>query len=173
MSKVLTGAIGVCAQCRNKAEVKLYDGWNPEPVCEDCQRENVKLEKVNQDKGGASLLPALKPASAASAKLVDFHGTASEEREQYIAVISQADPKWVEHFIKEVMAKNVLLYDWKEIIKFERWFSILDLRRFALEVNPDFERASSKPKSIQQSLKTTRKPRKPAQQQQPVGASSQ
>lgn len=167
----LTGEIGICAQCRNKAEIRVYEGWNPEPVCEDCQRDNVNLEKKSQANGGASLLPPLK-SSPASSVPVDFRGqTSTEERDRYIAVIAQADPKWVDRFIKEVMAKNVLLYDWKEIIKFDRWFSVLDLRRFALEVNPNFESEIEEelPPSTTSNPKKTRRKRQP-QSQATVGA---
>ena len=133
------GAIGICAQCRNKAEVSLYPNDNPEPICESCYRDNQKLEKVISDKREASGIRDVRPIAERQPQNV----TGDPERDRYIEVITEgAKDEWVTSFIREVVTKNVLKYDWKYIIRNERWFSVLDLRRFALEVNPGFEDVS-------------------------------
>ncbi len=152
---------GICAQCRNKAEVKTYPNDNPDPICEKCYVDNQRLEKKIAEKGGAAIA-----SESAPSRINEVLG-ASDERERYIqAIIQGASDKWIESFIKEVVVKNVLRYDWKEIIKFERWFSILDLRRFALEVNPNFEQLSNATEVASEPVK------KPKRKQRTKGAAN-
>lgn len=130
------GTIGPCAQCHNKAEVAKYPGDNPEQICEKCHLENMALERKIGEVHGH---PA--PTFAPPVRYSTAETGGDPERELYLRVISEgATEDWVEDFIKEVLTKNVLKYDWKQIIRSERWFSILDLRRFALDINPDFEK---------------------------------
>lgn len=141
------GRIGVCAQCHNKAEVAVYPGGNPDSICETCHLDNQKLEAKIQEKHGT---PAHDPRLVGTADVYQSNfGTRRpvDERERYIAVISgKATEEWVDKFIKEVLTKNVLKFDWKEIIQSERWFSLLDLRRWALEVDPDMEKMPTRGK---------------------------
>lgn len=134
------GMIGICAQCRNKAEIALYDGDNPDPICESCHHENAKLEKFIANKNGNASQTFRQDQHSISKSQPQSYDS---ERERYIEIItSGADNKWVDSFIKEIVLKNVIKYDWKQVIRSERWFSVLDLRRFALDVNPGFESES-------------------------------
>ena len=130
-----TGSIGNCAQCMNKAEVRVYPNDNPEPICENCYRENQKLEQKISDKTPQASQPEQwnPPAS--------MGGT---ERDMYIDVISRmASDEWVKKFTKDI--KRVLINDWKTLIRNERWFSLLELRRYALQVDTDMDKPKPKP----------------------------
>lgn len=140
------GRISICAQCKNKSEVKVYPNDNPDPICEDCYKENLRLEtqieerhKMGVSEGGPIGKTVRVINSSSSFAIFE---TPSSERQRYIDVIvGGANSKWLDSFIQEVIVKRVLQYDWKTIIQNERWFSILDLRRLALEVDPGFENA--------------------------------
>ena len=134
------GHMGFCAQCKNKSEVRLYSGDNPEPICEDCYMSNQQLEA----KIGNKEVLALQGQNPAQNYISGSPPPPTDERSIYLDVVSKASPEWVNKFISEIVTKQVLQYDWFTIVKNDRWFSILDLRRFALQVNPEFE----KPKEI-------------------------
>lgn len=158
---VPVGSIGICAQCKNKSEVARYPNDNPDPICEDCYRENQILEQKINDKQ-TEALDVVYPANHPARNGNNSSGFTPSERDRYIQIItSRASDAWVDSFIREVVVKNVLKYDWKEIIKSERWFSVLDLRRFALEVSPNFENDQIREKVNEAYIKiVTRKPRK-------------
>lgn len=167
--------IGVCAECHNKAEVAVYSGGNPQAVCEDCYKADLLLQKKIAQKNGAQVvMPGVGgtvssgTASSSVSTAISFIG-ANDERQRYLDVIQRASPSWVDGFIKEVMVKRVLQYDWKEIVKSERWFSVLDLRRFALEVDPDFEK-STKQVFESSTLPVRKRERKPRASRATVGA---
>lgn len=159
--------IGTCAQCMNKAEVHVYPNDNPQAICENCHNENMKLEKKIQDK------TVVKSSESIGYRLEP----SNDERDQYIRVIcNKASEEWVKSFIKEVVTRKVLTYDWRTIIRNERWFSILDLRRFALEIDPDMDKVEEKQGfSLQvnekiQSSKIVKKTRKKKATEEPVNA---
>ena len=128
-------SIGPCAQCGNKAEIKTYPGFNPQAVCENCQRDNERLEEKIIEKAGE------KKQAQNRVVTEEMPVYVGDERELYIRTISnKATDEWLKRFIKEVVIKQVLRNDWKTIIRNERWFSLLDLRRFALEVDPDVDK---------------------------------
>ncbi len=149
----LTSSIGFCSQCRNKAEISVYPGDNPDPICGDCYQENLKLEQAIADQGKQpqpTQNGAAQPAPVAQLP----------ERERYIKTICEkADDAWVGQFIEEVIVKNVLRYDWQTIIQNERWFSVLDLRRFALGLDPDVDKPKVKEKKINPGILAMRKKR--------------
>lgn len=131
------GAIANCAQCLNKAEVRIYPNDNPQPICEDCYRDNQKLEHKIIEKAEAS-----RPEPSYSFNPPPSNG--GSERDRYIDTITRmASDEWVKKFTKDL--KRVLINDWQTIIRNERWFSLLELRRFALEVDSQFD----KPKVVQ------------------------
>ena len=135
------GKIGMCAQCHNKAEVHKYPNDNPDPICEDCYKENQQLEKKIQSKA--------EQVQSAQVTLDVSTSYGSDERQQYLDVIwREATDEWLENLINEVLTKKVMYYDWKKIIMNERWFSILDLRRFALELCPDMDKPKDIPKGF-------------------------
>lgn len=156
---VITGSIGICAQCRNKAEVAHYpyhpeDNPQPHPdeICESCYKSNVELEHKINAAGGNRPESHNPPAtgngkdvatgSPAPSSIFTPAGAAfSEERARLLAVIHEkATDSWVEKFIEEVVTGKVMKFDWKQIIQSERWFSVLDLRKFAIELDPNFEK---------------------------------
>jgi hypothetical protein len=144
-SEPMVGAIGRCAQCGNNSEIRVYPNDNPQPICESCYLGNQQLEqKITEKKESASIQTALE--NSRTGLLQSSIG--SDERELYIRTISnKASDEWLKHFINEVVTKQVLIYDWKTIIRNERWFSLLDLRRFALEVDPNLDKPEP-PKSV-------------------------
>lgn len=138
-----TGSIANCAQCLNKAEVRIYPNDNPDPICEDCYRDNQKLEQKISDKS-----EEVRKESQVNHQSVNPYSQSGSERDQYIDTICRmASDEWVRKFTKDI--KRILINDWKTIIRNERWFSLLELRRFALEVNPEMD----KPKPVQQGFK--------------------
>lgn len=140
-----TGHIGICAQCKNKSEIALYPNDNPQEICEACYRDNCKLEQKIAEKAEAATNTNVNGAVAPLRQTSSSSSSSSPERDRYIDVICRnADPKWVDTFIREVVVKNVLKYDWKMIIQNDRWFSVLDLRRFALDIDPGFETETEK-----------------------------
>ena len=161
-SEPVVGSIGVCAQCHNKAEVRVYPNDNPEAICEDCYRDNQKLEQKIFDKS-----ISVQTGLGEGQQSLFQSSSGSEERDLYIRTIcNKASDAWLERFIDEVVRKQVMVYDWKTIIRNERWFSILDLRRFALEVDPDLDKpvvvgARIFSPSISVPKKRGRKPRQP------------
>lgn len=149
-----TGRIGICAQCHNKAETKVYPGFNPDPVCENCQKENVALENKIDGQGKPSAIPGKDSTGNGAGPGAGLPSRApidDPERAAYLRVIEEkADAEWLKKFIEEVLVKNVLQYDWKTIIRSERWFSVLDLRRYALDLDPDFEKVVKQDKPAPQ-----------------------
>lgn len=155
---VITGAIGTCAQCRNKAEVAHYPydpvdnpQPNPDEICESCYKANVELEHKITDAGGNRPESHNKPADVPAGQAGPGPGVSSimtpsvdafaAERARYLEVIfAKSNDEFVDKFIDEVVKKSVLKFDWKEIMKSVRWFSVLDLRKFALELDPNFEK---------------------------------
>ncbi len=133
-----TGSIANCAQCMNKSEVRIYPNDNPQPICEDCYKENQKLELKISDKA----VEAIRSQENYSFNPSTSNG--NSERDKYIDTICRmASDEWVKKFTKDI--KRMLVNDWQTIIRNERWFSLLELRRYALQVNPELE----KPKPVQ------------------------
>ena len=136
-------SIGVCAQCGNKAEVATYPGFNPQAVCENCQKGNEGLEQIIAEKQVVRSEPLERNTNGLFQSRSESQG---DERELYIRTITnKATDEWLKRFIKEVVVKQVLRNDWKSIIRNERWFSLLDLRRFALDIDPDVDRPEPPP----------------------------
>lgn len=156
--RAIKNEIGTCAQCHNKAEIAIYPNDNPDPICESCYIENQKLEEHIQAKSAENGNSAVRIVKEIAPDIRDRILTPEGERQRYIDIITKgADDKWVDTFIKEVVLKKVLVYDWREIIKTERWFSVLDLRRFALEVDPQMD----KPKREYKRRKATKNLKEP------------
>ena len=100
------GQIAVCAQCGNKAEVKIYQNNNPDPICEDCYNGNLNLERKIVEKSSGSSKPNYTGSS------IPVYSEGTDERELYIRTIcNKATDQWVDSFIHDVVAKQVLVYD--------------------------------------------------------------
>jgi hypothetical protein len=129
------GRMGRCSQCGNHAEIRIYPNDNPQPICENCYKENQVLEQKI-----ATKTDTVRQESQYTSTPQFVSGEPNSEREVYIrAICNKATDEWLTHFISEVVTKKVLIYDWRTIIRNERWFSLLDLRRFALEVDPNID----------------------------------
>lgn len=136
-----TGAIANCAQCMNKAEVRIYPNDNPQAICEDCYKDNQKLEQKIATKAEAvSLNNAVDFKTDNTPLLQSYSGL---ERDKYIDIICRmASDEWVKKFTSHI--KRALVNDWQTIIRNERWFSLLELRRFALQLDPDMDKQKPK-----------------------------
>lgn len=167
-----TGSIATCAQCLNKAEVRVYPNDNPDPICEDCYQDNQKLEhkiatKAEETRSLNTPLPEAKETALFQS---------SSEREKYIDVICRmASDEWVKKFTKDI--KRVLVNDWQTIIRNERWFSLLELRRYALQLSPDMDKPPIKKvgfnlleESLPQPMVRVRRTRKHKQKKEPINA---
>lgn len=129
-----------CHVCRQRAELMLYAPDN-RMVCGECRLvldagavRNLDEPFKSNGKGHESGIRHVAP-------LTDQEEQVDYERQGYLDVIQRkADSVWVAKLIKEVVAKKILKYDWFRVISNPRWFSVLELRRFALELDPEFER---------------------------------
>ena len=130
--------IDSCQICRQRAELMLYkpDG---RMVCGECRMVmdagavlHVGENQTGQPEFyGRSVVSNLQPGMTEE----------EMERQKYIGVIaSKANDAWITRLIKEVISKRILKYDWQRVIANPRWFSVLDLRRFALDLDPNFEK---------------------------------
>lgn len=153
--------IGRCNQCGNQSELKIYPNDNPQAICENCHRDNLKLEgKILEKKAVVNVV-----------EVSSNNHQVSDERSRYINIIvSKASDQWLDSFIKEVVVKKVLIYDWKTIIQNERWFSILDLRRFALDIDPDMDKPGFNMIENNEQIVSVIKPRKRRATKEPVNA---
>ena len=69
-----------------------------------------------------------------------------DEKRRYLdLILGSATDELIDEIVSEIVEKKILHYDFSRIIENERWFSIMDLRRIALKVSPDFEKPSKKP----------------------------
>lgn len=151
----IVGHTGFCSQCRNKAEVKTYPGDNPDPICGDCYNENLKLERFIQDKQDASIVSTNGQTNLASSKTIPE--ILENERERYIKCIKEkANATWIDNFITEVVAKQILRFDFDQVLRNERWFTVLDLRRHALSIDPRIDNPSE-PKQYSPAITAMRK----------------
>lgn len=146
----IVGRMGMCSQCKNKAEVAIYPGDNPDPICEDCYRQNIVLETEIQKK-------AVSP-NPAPLDIVQSSSVMSGERFKYIECIcNKATDEWLDKFIREVIADQVIRYDLAEVLKNDRWFTILDLRRYAKQIDQNIDQPKPEPEVIPSVLKPRRK----------------
>ena len=136
----VVGHMGFCSQCRNKAEVHLYEGDNPDPICEDCHRENMKLEKIIADKERVAVAISNGQPYPALAQPGTGPTVPVTEREKYINCIKEkSTAPWIDNFINEVVEKQILKFDFEMVLRNERWFTVLDLRRHALTLDPHLD----------------------------------
>lgn len=121
--------LGTCDVCRNRAELTEFksDGRR---LCGDCtlvMNSGAFVKKGEQR-------PKVQERVAEEFSSDDL------ERETYLEIIkNKANDEWVNKLIKEIISKKILKYDWFRVIQQHRWFSVLDLRRFALDLDPKFE----------------------------------
>lgn len=131
-----------CQVCKNRSELKTFEP-DGRQVCGEC------LEALifgNARKRAEIAEPEQQVIYGVGNKtrLTVAPQTRDPERQEYLDVIlRKADPSWVQKFIKEVVAKKILRYDWQTVIGQERWFSLLDLRRMAIELEPNIEHPES------------------------------
>lgn len=121
--------LGECQVCRNRAEVQsIPDGRK---VCGDCLKVlSGKLKKIHQEQ---------RPPQVQEEQVTD-------ERTGYLNfILENADQEWVKNFIIETVAGKILLYDWQNVIANERWFSVLDLKRFSCEIRESIEQVRPEP----------------------------
>lgn len=153
----MTGANKVslanCSQCHNRAEVRVYRGFNPDPVCENCQEQNLKLENKIESKGSSKEVPT-----------VGSRGLRQEnqdlpERDSYVkTIIDNATPEWIENFCKETIESKILTYDWDLFLSNERYFSLLELKRLATDI-PKKEQVDAKGRKSRSDRGKSRKSR--------------
>ena len=138
------GVIGFCMICRNKAELHKVLG-DSRDMCGDCAEAityGMKRRKVG---------PYSEEIVGAKAKVVPTQAVSpngeqpTDEKSNYLKIIRDGvSPDMIDTIIQEILVKKILHFDFNRIIENDRWFSVLDLRRMALQVDPDFE----KPKPI-------------------------
>ena len=133
-----------CQICRQRSELQpLGDG---RAVCGDCftvMKNGATKVSEAASEGAEFSRPESRPQQSFQSQPVfsQPEDPDLEERNFYLSLVQEeATDEWVNKFIKEVVSRKILKYDWKKVLENKRWFSTLDLRRFALEVNPDFEK---------------------------------
>jgi hypothetical protein len=139
-SKMTTGPIGICQICQNKAE--LHGIPNDERnMCEECAEVMLAGRNKKQEMVQATPRPVFQ-----SVQQVPM----SDEKALYLYTIrSKIKTEQIGAAIEELIDKKVFEYDFMRIIENERWFSLMDLRRLALKVDPFFERAIEEPAQME------------------------
>lgn len=121
--------LGTCDVCRNRAELTEFKS-DGRKLCGDC---TLVMNSGSFVKKGEK-------KHQAQERFAEEMDSNDLERDTYLEIIkSKATEKWVKNLIKEIIAKKILQYDWFRVIQQSRWFSVLDLRRFALDLDPEFE----------------------------------
>lgn len=140
------GKIDRCECCGNRAELHSING-DPRKVCGDCAEAiihglkekkrgpyEVLPEAPTQPSiagGSLSFTPVTKPAPVEV-----FETEEALEREAYLSsILAHITPKQVEKIIKDLYRKKVFQADFAKVVRNHRWFSLMDLRRIALEIN--------------------------------------
>lgn len=125
--------IDICQICHQRAELMLYDSRE---ICGECM---IVMNAGGVRKEGESPLKA-KPEHILPERVGPVDTYEDLERSTYLRIIQAKHTKrWVVKFIAEVVAKKILKFDWFTVIENKRWFSVLDLRRFAIELDPGLE----------------------------------
>lgn len=133
-SKMETGIIDYCPDCKQRTEL-MRTG-----ICENCQKEKDWEDQDPRKK----LPPRVDPAPYLKKNqpvCAPGEPTMSPEKERYLTVIREGmTTQMVDEIVKDIYEKRILHYDFNQIINNDRWFSLMDLRRMALKVDPNFER---------------------------------
>ena len=153
----MSGPIGICQVCRNRHELGHFDGRS---VCEECYKvmeegykRNVASGKVKlpeEDESGLEI-PKIPQSSSSQA----WNSVDADEKSRYLEVIKGASEETILEVIDNLVSEKILVHDFHKIIQNERWFSIVDLRRIALKVNPLLDRPEDK------KVRVNRKGKKP------------
>lgn len=148
-AKKESGPIGFCQVCRNKAELQAIPG-DSRSMCGDCAvtlTSGMKRRKVGPYSeellGPKPIAPVASWQYQPGVVMPLVNG--NDEKRKYLEVIRQAEPGFIDKTINEIVSKKILHFDFNRIIENDRWFSVLDLRRMALDVDPDFEKENLKP----------------------------
>ena len=137
------GPIGNCQVCFNRKELGHYpDG---RAVCEECwealefgRRRNIESGKIQVPADLDLESPApVTPSIETQVPLSAWTSTDADERSRYLRIIQSAKREVIEGVIGKLVHSGVLHLDFHKIIQNERWFSIIDLRRIAEQVDPD------------------------------------
>ena len=130
----VSGPIGQCDICRNRHELGGFDG---RMICEECFKcMQAGLEKKRAAIQGDAPPP---PCQAPQVAIQTWNAVEGDEKARYLDIIRGASPQIVSEVIDNLVQERVLEHDFHKIIQNERWFSIVDLRRIALRVNPEFD----------------------------------
>ena len=134
-SKMETGIIDFCPGCKQRSEL-MGNGH-----CAKCNEEQAWEDSDPRKK----LPPRVDPApylkkNQNSAQAIELHEEVTPEKARYLEIIRSASPELVDEIVKDIYEKKILHYDFNQIVLNERWFSLMDLRRMALRINPNFEK---------------------------------
>lgn len=143
-SKRSTGAIGTCQVCMNKAELhNLVD--DDRNMCEDCAKAIFTGRQQKKEYNGQV---DIKPAcNSPTMQAVLSLSERDEEKELYLYTIrGKVSKEQVNQVVLELVDKQVFHYDFSRILENPRWFSLMDLRRLALLVDPNFEKPQANAK---------------------------
>ena len=148
-----TGALGQCQICQCRAELGAYEDGRS--ICEECFEAMSAGKQRNIDAGKCIPLPGFsavgfeKETEAAKLQVglqVGWDSISAGERLRYIEVIREkATTEVIKQVISALVSEGTLTHDFHKIIQNERWFSVLDLRKIALRVSPNFEKSPRGP----------------------------
>lgn len=151
--------IGHCPACGQRAEI-INSRFGR--ICDSCAQREEQLEAQHQ--GGNT--------RSSSGLVVHRQPTAApvsvDERTKYLEVIRGASKPMVDRIVARLVRERVFHVEFDRIIENERWFSLMDLRRIALMVDPKFE-SPAEPKQRRQTCppKNRRQEQPPQSQQHP------
>ena len=126
--------IGVCQICRNRAELQRFDGFE---ACEECckaMQHGMDKRAQEQQPERPSPAPAVGICTAAPDAVAVPPAADSDERARYLAQVKRADAALIDRIIRRLVRERVFHVEFDQVVENSRWFSLMDLRRLALEV---------------------------------------
>lgn len=167
-----TGPLGVCQICQCRSELGQYEDGRQ--ICEECYQamslgkdRNIAAGKVLPPaEGGAFPAPTVYESRTTLPSPV-WDSMEVSERSRYIEVIKEkATPEVIKQVITALVSEGTLTHDFHKIIQNERWFSVLDLRKIALKVSPNFEKPPRGPDKKVRAKRRSKWTQLPTQTQQ-------
>ena len=117
--------ISECQICRNRAELAPYrDG---RMICGDC-KDAMLAGEARRGIPPAEVQPDYVPENVQSPP------PPAGERESYLRTLRRATPEIIDRIIRRLVRERVFHVEFDHVVRNERWFSLMDLRKISLEV---------------------------------------
>lgn len=136
-STLETGIIDFCSGCKQRAELQGNG------LCGDCNKEQ-EFEDNDPRKKLPTRVDPQKYLVKKDNPVQQFEGNIdNNEKSKYLEIILGASQSLIDEVVKDIYEKRILHYDFNQVVQNERWFSLMDLRRMALKINPEMEKSET------------------------------